>query len=164
MKKQNVNNEEMNMEAPAELVPAAAPAEIATDNNNSLLVGESRRQTFSSWTPTTMAERKLYYNAINMPGKKLAESVNLVINVKHIYAETCEYKDKETGELTPGVRIVLIDDEGNSYNTSSIGIYNCLSKIFQIFGTPDQWESPLPLRVKQIAPEPNKKVLLLEVE
>lgn len=162
--KKNVNNEEMNMEVPAELAPTTAPNELTTDNDNSLLVGDSRRQTFSSWTPTTIAEKKLYYNAINMPGHKLAESINLVINVKHIYAETCNYKDKETGELTPGVRIVLIDEEGKSYNTSSIGIYNCLSKIFQIFGTPDQWESSLPLRVKQIAPEPNKKVLLLEVE
>lgn len=137
---------------------------ITSDSGNSLLVNDSRRQCFSSWTPKTMEERKAYYNAINMPGQKLSECVNMPLKIQHIYAETCDYRDRETGESIPGVRIVILDDKGKSYNTSSIGVYNCLSKIFQIFGTPNQWTAPLSVKVKQIAPEPNKKVLLLEVE
>lgn len=160
MKKANIETE-LNEIA---TMPESTSHAITDDNSNSLLVADSRRQTFSSWVPTTMEDRKAYYNAINMPGQKLSEAINMVVKVRHIYAETCEYKDRSTGEVIPGVRIVLIDDEGKSYNTSSIGVYNCLSKIFQIFGTPDVWTEPLAVRVKQIAPEPDKKVLLLEVE
>lgn len=160
MKKANIENEMTEIAT----MPESTSHELTADNGNSLLVADSRRQTFSSWTPQTMEERKSYYNAINMPGQKLSEAINMVVKVRHIYVETCEYKDRSTGEAIPGVRIVLIDDEGKSYNTSSIGVYNCLSKIFQIFGTPDVWSEPLSVRVKQIAPEPDKKVLLLEVE
>lgn len=159
MKKENVAPE-----TTLEPIDISAPAPITSDSGNSLLVNDSRRQSFSSWTPQTLEERKSYYNAINMPGQKLSECVNMSVKIQHIYAETCDYRDRETGEVVPGVRIVLIDDKGKSYNTSSIGVYNCLSKIFQIFGTPNQWTSPLVVKVKQIAPEPNKKVLLLEVE
>lgn len=162
MKKNNTEVDEITY-VPAEPLDSM-PATITSDNENSLLVGDSRKQTFSSWSPASIEERKAYYNAINMPGKKLSECVNLSLKIRHVYAETCDYKDRETGELTPGVRIVLLDEKGESYNTSSVGIYNCLSKIFQIFGTPEQWAEPLPVKVKQIAPEPNKKVLLLEVE
>lgn len=160
MKKENIAPEITEIAT----MPESTSHEITADNGNSLLVADSRRQTFSSWVPANMEDRKAYYNAINMPGKKLAESINMVLAIRHIYAETCEYRDRQTGEAVPGVRIVLIDSEGKSYNTSSIGVYNCLSKIFQIFGTPDVWTEPLSVRVKQIAPEPEKKVLLLEVE
>lgn len=159
MKKENVASENT-----LEPIDISEPTLITNDAGNSLLVNDSRRQSFSSWTPKTLEERKAYYNAINMPGQKLSECVNMTVKIQHIYAETCEYRDHETGECVPGVRIVLLDDKGKSYNTSSIGVYNCLSKIFQIFGTPEQWTAPLSVKVKQIAPEPNKKVLLLEVE
>lgn len=159
MKKENVASENT-----LEPIDISEPTLITNDAGNSLLVNDSRRQSFSSWTPKTLEERKAYYNAINMPGQKLSECVNMTVKIQHIYAETCEYRDHETGECVPGVRIVLLDDKGKSYNTSSIGVYNCLSKIFQIFGTPVQWTAPLSVKVKQIAPEPNKKVLLLEVE
>lgn len=136
---------------------------LESDDKQSLLVNDSSVLTFSSWKPKTMDEKKAYFNAISSPSKKLGDMINMEIELRHVYAETCEYINKESGEVTSGVRIVLIDKDGLSYNCSSIGVYKALSKVFAIFGTPDTWEDSLPVRVKQIAPSADRKVLTLEM-
>lgn len=134
-----------------------------SDNGNMLLMDESRKQSFCSMNPQTFQEKAAFYNAISSPSKRLGDMINLAIELQHVYAETCNYLNKESGELQAGVRIVLIDKDGVSYNTSSIGVYNSLSKIFSIFGVPQSWESPITVRVKQITPADNRKVLTLEL-
>lgn len=141
----------------------SASLAAASDNGNMLLMDDSRKQSFCSMQPKTFQEKVAFYNAISSPAKKLGEMINLTIDVEHVYAETCNYVNKETGEVQGGVRIVLIDKDGVSYNTSSIGVYNSLSKIFTIFGVPQSWESPITVRVKQITPADNRKVLTLEL-
>lgn len=142
---------------------ANVPAIIESDDKKMLLVNDSSKAAFSSWLPQTMAEKKAYFNAISSPKFKVGDFINKEINIKHVYAETCNYVSKETGELTSGVRIVLIDNEGNAYNTSSQGIYNALSKVFAIFGTPDTWDEPIPVEIKQITVAKDRKVLTLEM-
>lgn len=136
--------------------------EITDDSGACFMVADSGHKSYSSLTATTTAEKKLLFNIINSPKFKLQDQINLTIEVKDIYAETCEYVSKETGELIPGVRIILVDKDGNSYSTSSKGVFNSLTKIFQIFGLPHQWEAPIPIRVKQLAVSNDRKVLTLE--
>lgn len=140
-----------------------ALATTDNDNGTCFLLADSSHQQYSSWLPQTMEEKKAFYNAINSPSAPLKNFINMELNIRHVYAETCTYVSKDTGELTPGVRIVLLDGEGNSYNTSSQGVFNCLSKIFAIFGQPNTWTEPVRVRVKQLSKEANKNVLLLEM-
>lgn len=136
---------------------------ITTDDNKCfLMTGDSHKQ-YSSLVPQSMEEKKAFYNAINSPTDSLKNYINMELDIRHVYAETCTYVSKETGEATPGVRIVLIGADGKSYNTSSQGVFNCLSKIFAIFGEPATWSEPVRVRVKQLSKEANKNVLLLEM-
>lgn len=136
---------------------------ITNDAGNMLLVTGSSNNSFCSLNPKTQEDKIKFYNSISAPDKKLGDMINMDIMMRHVYAEECTYSDKQTGEVQPGVRIVIIDDSGASYNTSSIGIYNSLSRIFQIFGTPQTWKSAMKVRVKQITPSDDKRVLTLEL-
>lgn len=140
-----------------------APAVIQNDNESCFLLTDSSHQQYSSWVPMTKEEKVAFYNAINSPSESLKDFINMELEIKHVYAETCTYISKETGEPMPGVRIVLLSPDGKSYNTSSQGVFNCLSKIFAIFGQPATWTEPVKVRVKQLSKEANKNVLLLEM-
>lgn len=85
------------------------------------------------------------------------------INLKHVYAETIMFIDQETGEGTPGVRMVFIDDKGVSYQAASKGVYSCTQKLFQIFGMPSEWKKPVKIRPKEISKGPNSNVLVFEI-
>lgn len=136
---------------------------LTSDNETMLLVGGTSKSTFCSLVPKTEEEKIDFYNAISAPDKKVGEMINMEINLSHVYAEECVYRSKETGELQDGVRIVLIDNAGVSYNTSSIGVFHSLTRIFQIFGAPQTWKKPKKVRVKQITPSDDKRVLTLEL-
>ena len=76
--------------------------------------------------------------------------INMEIKVKDVYVEIVKLTYQNTGEEINAPRIVLIDNEGKSYQCVSIGIFKCLAKIFNLFGTPDKWGSHLSLKVKQV--------------
>lgn len=155
---------EMNNAYGVAVTQPESTAIVQTDDSGKYEVfGGSAHQTFSSFVPKTFDEQIDFYNMINAPAKKLGDFINMNISIKHVYAEECEYLDKETGELIPGVRIVLIDAQNVSYSTSSKGVFNCLTKIFKIFGHPAVWAAPINVMVKQITPSENRRVLLLEM-
>lgn len=144
-------------------VENAQVAEIVDDSGKMTLFGGSSQATFSSIVPKTQDEKVAFYNAINAPTAKLGDFINMEIEVANVYAEECEYVNKETGEIVPGVRIILFGPDMKAYSTSSKGVFNCLSKIFTIFGHPSSWEAPIKVRVKQVSPSADRKVLLLEM-
>lgn len=125
------------------------------------LVEGSSKASYSSIAPKTIEEKKAFFNAVNSPVRSLRECINMTINLKHVYAETCEYIDDD-GVVTPGVRMVFIDADGVSYNTSSKGILNGITKIFTIFGMPNTWKSPLPVIIRQKSIAADKNVLIIE--
>lgn len=107
------------------------------------------KATYSSMNAVTHEEKLALFKAINDTDTKVADMVNTMINLKDVYAEQVEFVNEETGELTPGVRIVLIDDQGKSYGCASAGIFNAISKLITLFGEPT-WEPPIPVKVKAI--------------
>lgn len=121
----------------------------------------SAQMQFSSMQATTDEEKVTLYNAINNPDKRLADCVNMKINVKDVYAEIVNCTNEETGEITACPRIVLIDDKKVSYQAVSVGIYSAIRKLIQIFGVPT-WKKPITLEVKQIT-KGNKRMLTLNV-
>lgn len=106
---------------------------------------------YCSLRPANDDEDKMLYNAVMNADYKLREVVNQTIAVRHIYCEIIDVTNKETGEVTKAPRIVIIDDEGKSYQCVSIGVFNSIKKLFQIKGMPDRWEKPVYMTVKQVA-------------
>lgn len=124
---------------------------VADDGSQMLMELTGNRQiAYCSLKANTIEEKKKLYNAQNSPDGKLSDMINMEIAVKDVYVEIVKLTDQNTGEEINAPRIVLIDNEGKSYQCVSIGIFKCLAKIFNLFGTPDKWGSHLSLKVKQV--------------
>lgn len=105
------------------------------------------------------ADNRSLFNAVVKPDHKIAECVNMTISVIGFYIEKVEIivKDEDgnivvnesTGEATVKElpRIVLIDNNGESYVATSVGVYNALKKAVAIFGMPD---TEHPINIKPI--------------
>lgn len=102
---------------------------------------------YCSLNPTDDQSRKMVVNAMLNPDKSLAEMINLEITIKDVYVETVVVTDdKGNNQLMP--RIVLIDENGVSYQCVSKGIYGTLKKLVQMYGEPT-WKNPIHARVLQ---------------
>lgn len=130
------------------------------DEGFSVVVDMTQAQTqFCSVKAETHEEKVSMYNAMNNPDKRLADCINMQIKAKDLYIEIVNCTNEETGEVNACPRIVIIDEEGVSYQAVSIGIYSALKKVIQIFGAPT-WVQPVTLEVKQIT-KGSKKMLTL---
>lgn len=123
----------------------------------------SAQRTYCSCVPATEKERVTFFNAINNPTKHLKEMINLEIEVKDIYAETIEFVNRDTGEATPGVRMVLIASDGTSYQASAKGVFSAISKLLKIMGEPSSWKKPVKIRPKEISKGPDRNVLTFDL-
>lgn len=121
----------------------------------------SAQMQYCSMKANTDDEKASLFNAINNPEKRLADCINMKLNVKDLYIEVVNCTNEETGEITACPRIVIIDDKGVAYQAVSLGIYSALKKAIQIFGVPT-WEKPIAMEVKQIT-KGNKKMLTLNI-
>lgn len=86
-----------------------------------------------------------FYNAVTNPTGKLKEHINETLNLVHVSVEPFEVKH-EDGSANIAPRIVLVTDDGESYSCVSVGVYRALKRIFSLFGTPDTWTNPLPIK------------------
>lgn len=105
---------------------------------------------FCSVTGGDRKARAMVFNAMNNPDHKVGDCINKVINVKDVLAEFIEVTNEETGELEPAPRVVLIDENGESYQAVSKGIFNAVKKAIATFGAPT-WDEPLPCLIKQVS-------------
>lgn len=140
---------------------ATNPAVVS--ESGCFMVANSGHATYCSMVPKTPEERKFLFNAVNSPALSLRDFINKTINVRDVFAEECTFLDKQTGAISEGVRIVLIDAEGASYSTCSRGVFSGLSKLFALYGTPDHWTEPVPILIKQITKSPTQAVLVFEI-
>ena len=72
------------------------------------------------------------------------------MKIKDVLAEIIELENEETGEMQSVPRVVLIDENGESYQAVSNGIYKAVKKAIAVFGAPT-WDEPLEVLVKQIS-------------
>lgn len=117
--------------------------------NLALSIRESSNDVYCSLIPQTDEETNLILEATLNPSKRLKDMINLPFMLKHIYIETVNLTNSQTGETNAAPRIILIDDKNNSFSTTSFGVFNALKKIFAIKGTPDTWEKPLKVQVME---------------
>lgn len=135
---------------------------VATDNGT-LFNPATAKASYCSMSANTPEEKKKLFNAINATGKHLKDLVNMDLEIMHVYAETVEFVDKSDGTVTPGVRMVVIDNKGESYQTCSQGVFSSLQKMFSIYGEPSSWEKAIKVKVKQLNRGDNRNVLYLEL-
>lgn len=111
------------------------------------LFGEMQSKVYCSMVVTTDEEKKKLFNTLESCDVLLNDCVGNEIAIKDIYIEERNVIDEETGELRTKYRIIIFDENGQTYATGAYGIYNVLKKIVQIYGTPDLWEEPLKVKV-----------------
>lgn len=135
---------------------------VVADGNGALVVPEQiqtitqelqtgGQDTFSSvkLENADFVTKAMISTALATPEKRLADCVNMTINVQDILIHRVGLVDEQTGEVVDVPRTVLIDTNGASYVAVSKGIYNVIrTNIFPLFGSPT-WEDGLPLIVKQ---------------
>lgn len=170
-----MSDKEKNMEIQPEAVPAVI---TQTDDNNTkaeLMIASGRfehlditaevRSKSSAYCSLVAADNKArltLYNAINQP-EKLSEHINEVIDVLHIYMEIIPITNKVTEQIDKAPRIVLIDATGKGYQAVSVGIYNAVIQMLNIFGEPDTWQGPHKVKVKHIPLQGGNHTMSLEV-
>lgn len=118
-------------------------------------------QAYCSFVPKTDEEKKQLFNSINMPQKRLKDCINMSINLKHVYAEHAKFIKQDTGEEIKGVRMVLIDDKGEAYQSCAKGVFGALSKMFALIGQPDTWKKPVTVTPKLVSVATDKNVVTL---
>lgn len=112
-------------------------------------LSENTTSMYCSLQAGTRAERAKVFNASNNPDHKVGDYINKVIMVKDVLAEQIQVTNEETGDLDLAVRVVFIDDKGESYQAVSSGIFNAVKKAISMFGAPT-WDDPLPCLIKQV--------------
>lgn len=101
------------------------------------------------------------YNAINSPDHKLSDFVGKKLNICDISIERVDNLNDETGEMVANARVVLIDENGESYTCVSSGIYSAIKKLVSVFGEPT-WEPALPVEVQNLSTKKGRKTMTLK--
>ena len=85
---------------------------------------------------------------------KAGSVVNEKINLVHVLAHraTVRNVNDETGEVkyVPVDRVVLMDDEGRTYEAVSMGLMQSILILFQLLGQPSSWSKPIPITIKSV--------------
>lgn len=117
-------------------------------------------------------DAKLDYaaDALHMQGKgdfKASATVNEKINLVHILAHRASVRneDETTGEITyqPIDRIVLLDDEGRTYEAASGGLFQSVRTLLELMGQPHTWTRPVPVVIKSVAVRGSWHTFKLEI-
>lgn len=122
--------------------------ELMNANGNAIMAANEVMETgvgYSSMNVQDHDQAVAFYNAVTNPTGKLKEHINETLNLVHVSVEPIEVK-REDGITNIAPRIVLVTDAGESYSCVSVGVYAALKRIFSLFGTPDTWSNPLPIK------------------
>lgn len=129
--------------------------------NNTVLYDLNNAESYCSIKGDTREAKVAMYNAINSPDHKLSDFVGKKLNIKDISIERVENPSDETGEMVANARVVLIDENGESYTCVSSGIYSAIKKLVAVFGEPT-WEPALPVEVQNLSTKKGRKTMTLK--
>ena len=129
--------------------------------NNTVLNDLNNTESYCSIKGDSREALVAMYNAINSPDHKLSDFVGKKLNIKDISIERVENMNDETGDMVANARVVLIDDNGESYTCVSSGIYSAIKKLVAVFGEPT-WEPALPVEVQNLSTKKGRKTMTLK--
>lgn len=134
------------------------------NNKLAFFSNKSDITTLTGKLPETEADKNVLVNAIMSPGHALSDMVNMEIPMVNFYMEKVEVnREDEDGNMQSreGVRTVIIDQNGDSYACMSVGICNSIRTICNFYGTPDTWDAPIMVQVKQVNKGKNRVLTLI---
>lgn len=129
--------------------------------NNTVLTDLNNAESYCSIKGDSREAFVAMYNAINSPDHKLSDFVGKKLNIKDISIERVENMNEETGEMAANARVVLIDENGESYTCVSSGIYSAIKKLVAVFGEPT-WEPALSVEVQNLSTKKGRKTMTLK--
>lgn len=143
--------------------PRALPA---TTENGAVFAPATTKDIWTS-LPSKTPKEKARILALMQSGEtdSIKSKVNTRIQVRDVIAHrvTVENVNKETGEISsqPAVRVVLIDDEGNTYAASGRGVLDSLKTIAGYFGMPP-WTEGMGVIPRAIETRAGRTTYILE--
>lgn len=132
------------------MVQNQAPVTMVENRDFIMDLTAPRTISYCSMKPQNEKEEVQLFNAMNNPQHRLAECINMKLDIKDVYVEVVQMVNQATGVIQPAPRIVLIDTKNEGYTCVSLGVFGALQKIFQIKGEPTTWQHPLKIEVKSI--------------
>lgn len=94
---------------------------------------------------------------------RVSESRDDKINMVHFLVHPVHMIDRETGEVNGGDRIVILDNEGASYECVSTGVFDSLRLLMALLGHPSTWTEPVPVTFREIETGNKRRMYKLEV-
>lgn len=140
--------------------------EMPLDDDERIIANlTTARTSFCSMNAVTPEEKAQLFNAMNSPDARIADLVNVSLDIVDVYAEVVECINQDTGEISKCPRVVLIDKDGKSYQAVSKGIFNAVSKLIAVYGLP-HWETPVtvtPYQITKGSGNNTRKILSLKI-
>lgn len=141
-------NEKISNELSAEIEQA-----IETRNEMRNVTGKSLGDYICTKKVETEDEKVELYNAMQNPDDKISNFVNREFTIKDFIIKAAQYEkvDEETGEITVSISpyIIIFDEDGQTFTSSSLGVVASLKEIYDIFGHPSTWETPKKVVLRQ---------------
>ena len=81
--------------------------------------------------------------------KPLDEFLGKTINLRNFIVQSIDMADEKTGEMREAPRVILIDDQGNSYHAISHGIMSALTNVVAVVGEPSTWPQAIAVKPTQ---------------
>ena len=122
-------------------------------NNKENFVEElkaSHNVMFCSVNQDSEGSKALVFKAMNNPSNRVADFIGKRIKIKDIFVESVDIENEETGEIDTVPRIVIFDDNNQTYEAVSRGLFNALQKLISVFGLPT-YDEPIAVEIKQKA-------------
>lgn len=67
----------------------------------------------------------------------------VALKIKDVILQEVAIADENTGEMQDAIRTTFILEDGTAVFATSKGIAQSIKQVFNVLGTPDQWEEPL---------------------
>ena len=115
--------------------------------------------------PGDRAQAVRIYNALNNPSDRVANHINEVLSIRDYLIEITTIEDVDSmgnglGTYTKVPRVVLVTEDGTSYQAVSFGMYTAIRNVVAVCGDAP-WEPAVQLKVKQV---PTKRGSMLTCE
>ena len=123
---------------------------LANTTNINTMLAQDAGTTYCSIEidPNDRKSAARVFDALNNPAHMVSEYINKSINVSNVLIEVAEVVSEDTGEMVRAPRVVLIDEEGVSYQAISVGMFTAVKNAFRCFGAAP-WEPALVFDIKQ---------------
>ena len=134
--------------------------EVAVNNNDSFEPAE-RGAVRTTIDMTTDEGQDKVFDALTS-AEPLLNHLEEDIALTDIVFQGVELTSKETGEIVPATRTILIDDKGKGYSTVSGPIISALRTLVDIKGQPKNWSAPQHVTVIERRSKNNNRFYSLE--